>query len=97
MHLSQCESSLCLGTRFGEPLHISSSVWFITIYGKKAKRAITYILLLVDHHFLRKKRLEEPLYTSCSVWIITFYGKKARRANTDTLFSADHHFIWVQG
>ena len=51
-HLCQCESLLYFGTRLGEPLHTSCSVWILTLYGKKARRAITYISLSVDHHFI---------------------------------------------
>ena len=40
------------GKRLGEELHASLSVWIIILFGYKARRAITCILLSVDHHFI---------------------------------------------
>jgi hypothetical protein len=96
MHLCQCGSSFNLGTSLEEPLHASCSVWIITLFGSQARRAITHILLSVDHYFLWKKARRAIKYILLSVDHY-FLWETAKRAFTCISVSVDHRFILVQG
>lgn len=52
VHLAQCRWSLLVEKRLGETIHAFRSVWIIPLFGYKARTAITYISLGVDHDFI---------------------------------------------